>query len=192
MSAKTKLYFDGIEYMPRPADQKEYERLLIALMRAEVRMMTEGVTADVHRFRSEDWTWGRAYVGDLSKANNIEFSFGGDNDFPNDGRGAFAVIYLEPADKGQGNPKDQTAIPADKFEGMKGKPLTKNEGAALAAIPDDKRGKWLSAYELIPIRFSRPEYICHCLFHKGSGLECRAIGKPGFPEFEFRLPKKAQ
>ena len=68
---------------------ERFKAALREVMASESEMM-----GDQCRY-SDFWIWGRATVLDLSKKDGIEFEFGGDEDMPNDGLGAFAIIAGE-------------------------------------------------------------------------------------------------
>ena len=82
---KTKWEGDEVEVSAR------FLAAVVELMEAECEMM-----GTAKGFEMTDWTWGRCRLGDLSTNKSLEFTFGGDEDLPDDGLGRFAVL---PGDK---------------------------------------------------------------------------------------------
>lgn len=66
---------------------ERFDKALIELAASECEMMRLAEPRNAHC-----WTWGRVIVGDLASTKGLEFEFGGDEDPPGDGLGAFAVI----------------------------------------------------------------------------------------------------
>ena len=66
---------------------EDYIAALAGLMIAECEMMR----AAQPEF-ADCWTWGRVEILDFAQALSLAFSYGGDEDIPDDGLGSFGVL----------------------------------------------------------------------------------------------------
>lgn len=66
---------------------KRYKDALIELLKAEMDMMQ-----NVEGHSWQDWTWGEVEVGDLAGSICLGFTFGGDDDKPEDMTGTARII----------------------------------------------------------------------------------------------------
>jgi hypothetical protein len=80
-----KIRFDDIKLEATP----RFVAALIELMQAHCAMMAQAEPEYAHC-----WTWGRCRVEDVSSNGGTTFEYGGEEDAPSDGLGAFAVVSL--------------------------------------------------------------------------------------------------
>jgi len=69
---------------------KGYVDALKEVLAEEVKMMQKAWPEN-----ADLWYWGRATVLDLGRAGSVEFTYGSDDDMPDDGLGRFAVVVDE-------------------------------------------------------------------------------------------------